>query len=84
MRVFIFWPLILKTFIVKLHIITSFVIFGIIPFTRLMHFHVFPFQYVNRKYQIVIWDWDRKKRRFDLEKWNFMQEYSFISEIIKL
>ncbi len=55
-------------FIVKLHIITAFVLVGIIPFTRLMHILVFPFKYITRKYQIVIWNWDRKKRRLDHEK----------------
>jgi hypothetical protein len=38
-----------------------------VPFTRLMHFLVFPFSYFARAYQYVIWNWDRKKRRTSTE-----------------
>ena len=55
-------------FLVKLHMISAFTLIGIIPFTRLMHILVFPFNYIIRKYQYVIWNWDKKKRRLDYNK----------------
>lgn len=48
---------------VKIHIISAFALIGIIPFTRFMHFLVYPFSYLWRSYQYVIWNWDRKKIR---------------------
>ena len=48
---------------VKLHVASAFVFIGMVPFTRLMHFLVFPFAYITRAYQYVIWNWDRKTRR---------------------
>lgn len=50
-------------FAVKLHIVSAFVLIGMIPFTRFMHFLVYPFPYLWRSYQYVIWNWDRKKIR---------------------
>lgn len=47
--------------LVKLHIITAMIIVALIPFTRLIHFLVYPIQYIWRGYQLVIWHWDRKK-----------------------
>jgi len=58
-------PITEMPFVVKLHMISAFTIIGIIPFTRLMHILVFPFNYIIRRYQYVIWNWDRKKRRLD-------------------
>lgn len=55
-------------FFVKLHIVNAFVILGIIPFTRLMHILVFPFTYITRKLQVVIWNRDRKTIR-NSEDW---------------
>jgi nitrate reductase gamma subunit len=52
---------------VKLHVASAFVFVGMVPFTRLMHFLVFPFTYLTRAYQYVIWNWDRKKRRNSTE-----------------
>lgn len=49
--------------IIKAHLISAFVLVAIIPFTRFMHFLVFPFSYLWRSYQYVIWNWDRKKIR---------------------
>ncbi|MBZ0167149.1 MAG: respiratory nitrate reductase subunit gamma [Candidatus Omnitrophica bacterium] len=46
--------------VIQLHIIGAFVIVLIIPFTRLVHFLVFPVFYIFRPYQKVIWNWDRK------------------------
>jgi nitrate reductase gamma subunit len=48
---------------IKIHVASAFVFITMVPFTRLMHFLVFPFSYLIRAYQYVIWNWDRKKRR---------------------
>ncbi len=48
---------------IKLHVASAFVFIGMVPFTRLMHFLVFPFSYITRAYQYVIWNWDSKTRR---------------------
>lgn len=48
---------------IKIHIISAFVLIGMIPFTRFVHFLVYPFPYFVRNYQYVIWNWDRKKIR---------------------
>jgi Nitrate reductase gamma subunit len=55
--------------IVQLHIIGAFLIVMIIPFTRLVHFLVFPLSYLWRPYQKVIWNWDRKKIRSPKTEW---------------
>lgn len=49
--------------VVKLHIISAFLIVAIIPFTRYMHFLVAPVGYVWRKYQVVIWNYNRRAIR---------------------
>ena len=49
--------------LVKIHIISAYVLIGMIPFTRFVHFLVYPFGYFFRRYQYVIWNWDRKKIR---------------------
>lgn len=49
--------------LIQIHIISAFVIIGIIPFTRFMHFLVAPFDYAWRKYQLVIWNWNPKNIR---------------------
>ena len=49
--------------VIKTHIVGAFVILGMIPFTRLVHFLVAPFHYTWRNYQQVIWYWDRKRVR---------------------
>ncbi len=48
---------------IQLHVISAFAIIAIIPFTRFMHFLVAPIDYLWRKYQIVIWNWNRKAIR---------------------
>ena len=48
---------------VQIHVISAFLIIAIIPFTRFMHFLVAPVDYLWRKYQVVIWNWDRKRIR---------------------
>lgn len=48
---------------IKIHVVSAFSIIGIIPFTRFVHFLVYPIDYVWRSYQQVIWNWDRRKIR---------------------
>ena len=48
---------------IQLHIISAFLIIAIIPFTRFMHFLVAPIDYAWRKYQLVVWNWNRKEIR---------------------
>lgn len=48
---------------VKIHIISAWVLIGIIPFTRFAHFLVYPFRFLFRNTQRVIWNWDRKTIR---------------------
>jgi nitrate reductase gamma subunit len=50
-------------FLIKAHVVSAFVIIGLIPFTRLMHFLVYPIFYLWRNYQLVIWNRDQKKMR---------------------
>ncbi len=49
--------------LVKAHVVGMMLIVAILPFTRLVHFLVPPVSYLWRRYQIVIWNWDRKKIR---------------------
>lgn len=49
--------------LIKIHIISAFLIIAIIPFTRFMHFLVAPIDYLWRRYQVVIWNWNRKAIR---------------------
>ena len=46
---------------VRIHIISAFIMIGIIPFTRFMHFLVYPFAYLWRPYQQVIWNYRNTK-----------------------
>jgi nitrate reductase gamma subunit len=45
---------------VKIHVISTFVFFGIIPYSRFIHIVVYPFSYFWREYQVVVWN-KRKK-----------------------
>lgn len=47
----------------KIHVISAFSIIAIIPFTRFMHFLVYPVDYLWRSYQQVMWNWNRKHIR---------------------
>jgi nitrate reductase gamma subunit len=49
--------------IVKTHILNSFIIIALFPFTRLVHILVVPNPYLWRKQQMVRWYWDRKHIR---------------------
>lgn len=55
--------------VIKLHIIGAFLIFLLIPFTRLIHFLVAPIPYIWRPYQKVVWYWDKKRIRLADEQW---------------
>ncbi len=49
--------------VIKLHIVGAFAILFLIPFTRLVHFLVAPFHYIMRRYQVVMWNWDKDQVR---------------------
>lgn len=55
--------------VIKAHIAFAFLIIGMIPFSRLMHFLVAPFHYIWRPFQLVIWTWDRKRVRDPKAVW---------------
>ena len=44
---------------VKIHIISAYVLIGMIPFTRFIHFLVYPFTYYWRSPQVVMWNYRR-------------------------
>ncbi len=46
--------------LVKLHVINFFILLAVLPFSRLVHIIAYPFTYVLRPWQIVIWN--RKAR----------------------
>lgn len=46
--------------VAKIHISVAFLLLALIPFSRFMHFLVFPVKYFWRPYQLVIWNRDRK------------------------
>jgi nitrate reductase gamma subunit len=48
--------------LVKLHIVSAFVLIGVFPFTRLVHVLVVPNPYLWRRTQVVIWNMPRTKR----------------------
>ncbi len=54
---------------VQLHIIGAFLIVLLIPFSRLVHFLVAPIHYLWRPYQVVYWNWSRKKRYSPQSPW---------------
>ncbi len=56
--------------LVKLHIIGAYLIFMMIPFSRLVHLLVAPLHYIWRPYQVVIWSWDRKRVRSPDNDWS--------------
>jgi nitrate reductase gamma subunit len=43
-------------FIARVHVISAFVLIGMIPYTRFIHFLVYPFSYLWREYQLVVWN----------------------------
>ncbi|HAZ14109.1 MAG: hypothetical protein A2X86_02915 [Bdellovibrionales bacterium GWA2_49_15] len=48
---------------VKIHIVSASLIIGVIPFTRFLHFLVYPIGYFFRRPQVVIWNRDAKEKR---------------------
>lgn len=50
-------------FAIQLHIVSAFIMIAFIPFTRFVHFLVYPIHYIWRPFQRVIWYWDRKNIR---------------------
>lgn len=48
---------------IQTHIAGAFVLFLIIPFTRLIHLLVYPLPYLWRPYQVVMWYWNRQAVR---------------------
>lgn len=47
----------------KVHVVSAFTLIAFIPFTRFMHFLVYPLDYLWRSYQQVIWNWDKDNIR---------------------
>lgn len=47
----------------KVHVISAFALVGLIPFTRFIHFLVYPVDYLWRSYQQVVWNWNRRHIR---------------------
>ena len=56
--------------VIKLHVAGAFLIILMVPFTRLAHFVVAPFDYLVRPYQQVIWNWNRKTIRDPRTEWS--------------
>jgi nitrate reductase gamma subunit len=56
-------------FLIKFHIVAAFAIILLIPFSRLVHFLVAPLHYITRPYQVVRWNWDKKKIRDPEQPW---------------
>jgi nitrate reductase gamma subunit len=49
--------------VVKLHIVNAYVLLMVFGFSRLVHALVIPIQYLFRPYQVVVWNWNRKRIR---------------------
>jgi len=47
-------------FAVQTHIVGAYVMIALLPFTRLVHLLSFPYAYLWRPYQVVIWNRDRR------------------------
>lgn len=55
--------------VVQLHIAFAFLIVLMVPFTRLVHLLVYPFAYLWRPYQRVMWYWSKKQIRNPKTPW---------------
>ncbi|MGE5783960.1 MAG: respiratory nitrate reductase subunit gamma [Myxococcales bacterium] len=51
----------------RAHLVVAFVLFGIAPFTRLIHAVFVPLQYLFRAPQRVVWSSERRKQAVDAE-----------------
>jgi nitrate reductase gamma subunit len=49
-------PLLQLPLMSKIHVVSAFVLIGMIPFTRLIHMLVYPIHYLWREVQVVIWN----------------------------
>jgi nitrate reductase gamma subunit len=49
--------------VVKLHILNAYLLIAVFGFSRLVHMLVVPLQYLWRPYQVVVWNWNRRKLR---------------------
>lgn len=47
-------------FMVQFHIVGAFVLLAMLPFSRLVHLLAYPFSYLWRPYQVVIWNRHRR------------------------
>ncbi len=56
--------------IFQLHVIGAFLIILMTPFTRLVHFLVYPLNYLWKPYQQVIWNWNKRKVRSPKTPWS--------------
>jgi nitrate reductase gamma subunit len=54
----------------KLHVISAYLIILMTPFTRLVHFLVYPLNYIWKPYQQVIWPWNKHKVRSPRTPWS--------------
>lgn len=54
----------------RLHVIVAFLIILMVPFTRLVHFLVYPLNYLWKPYQQVIWNWNKRKVRSPKTPWS--------------
>lgn len=55
---------------VKLHIIGAYLIIGLIPFSRMIHFLVPPIDYIWRPFQQVTWYWNKRDVRSPRTTWS--------------
>jgi len=55
--------------LLQAHVVGAFLIIGLIPFTRLVHFLVAPFHYITRPFQVVRWYWNPKTIRDVNRQW---------------
>lgn len=66
--IFIFTPdikvIVTMPLLIKIHTVSAFLFIGFIPFSRLIHFLVYPFSYFVRNYILVIWNRDMKEMHF--------------------
>ncbi len=53
----------------QVHVVVAFLIIGLIPFTRLVHFLVAPFHYILRPFQVVRWYWNPQTIRDANRQW---------------
>ncbi len=56
--------------VIKSHIFGAFLLIFMVPFTRLVHIFVAPLHYIGRPYQVVRWNWDKKKIRDPKTPWS--------------